>query len=109
TDLPLYYWVHRFSEAARLADYGYLLSNARRVIIDSAASPDASRLPWPRPENVRDLAFSRLLPVRQAIGQFLSRYPAESLGRGLRSIALRHGRDAGPEARGLLPRPEGPA
>ena len=102
TDLPLYYWVHRFSEAARLADYGYLLSNARRVIIDSAASPDASRLPWPRPENVRDLAFSRLLPVRQAIGQFLSRYPAESLGKGLRSIALRHGKDVGSEARVLF-------
>ena len=102
TDLPLYYWVHRFSEVAKLTDYSYLLSNAKRVIYDSAAVPDASGFPWPMPENVRNLAYSRLLPVRQAIGQFLSRFPAEVLGRGLRSIVLKHGRDVGAEARVLF-------
>jgi hypothetical protein len=103
TDLPLYYWVHRFSDSARLADYAYLLATARRVLFDSATEPpDTAAFPWPRPENVRDLAFARLLPVRQAIGQFLSRYPAASIGKGLRSVALVHGEGVAAEAKVLL-------
>ncbi len=103
TDLPLYYWAHRFSEAAKLADYRYLLTTARRVLIDSATAPaDALGYAWPRPENVRDLAFARLLPVRQSIGQFLSRYPVAALASGLASITLGHGADVGAEARILL-------
>jgi hypothetical protein len=102
-DLPLYYWAHRFVDAARLADYGYLLANAKRVIIDSAqCAAGADALPWPHPENVRDLAFSRLLPVRQAIGQFLSRYPAGVLGPGLGAMRLRHGAAVAAEARVLF-------
>jgi hypothetical protein len=102
-DLPLYYWAHRFSDSARLADYRYLLTTARRVLIDSAAAPaDAIGFPWPRPENVRDLAFARLLPVRQMIGQFLSRYPAGALSAGLKSITLAHGGEVSNEARVLL-------
>lgn len=102
TDLPLYYWAHRFTESSRLADYRYLLSAARRVLIDSATAPaDAIRYPWPRPENVRDLTFARMLPARQMIGQFLSRYPAETLARGLRSVTLAHGAEVAVEARAL--------
>lgn len=103
TDLPLYYWAHRFSDSARLADYRYLLTTAKRVLIDSATAPaDAIGFPWPRPENVRDLAFARLLPVRQTIGQFLSRYPAGSLAAGLKSITLAHGGEVSSEARVLM-------
>jgi glucose-6-phosphate dehydrogenase assembly protein OpcA len=103
TDLPLYYWAHRFSDSAKLADYQYLLTTAKRVLFDSATAPaDAVGYPWPRPENVRDLAFARLLPVRQAIGQFLSRYPAGALSGGLRSITLAHGADVVAEARVLF-------
>jgi hypothetical protein len=103
TDLPLYYWAHKFTESAKLADYRYLLTTARRVIFDSATAPaDAVKYPWPRPENVRDLAFARLLPVRQSIGQFLGRYPVASIAGGLRAVRLRHGSDVGAEARALL-------
>jgi hypothetical protein len=103
TDLPLYYWAHRFSEAAKLADYRYLLTTAKRVLIDSATAPaDSISYAWPRPENVRDLAFARLLPVRQSIGQFLSRYPVAALAKGLTSIRLAHGADVAAEARVLL-------
>jgi hypothetical protein len=103
TDLPLYFWAHGFIEAARLADYHYLMTTAKRVIIDSATAPaDALGYPWPRPENLRDLAFARLLPVRQSIGQFLSRYPIEALSRGLVSVTLRHGAEVAAEARVLL-------
>jgi hypothetical protein len=103
TDLPLYHWAHRFSESVRLADYRYLLTTAKRVLIDSATAPaDAIGFPWPRPESVRDLAFARLLPVRQMIGQFLSRYPVEALSGGLRSVALAHGAEVSSDARVLM-------
>jgi glucose-6-phosphate dehydrogenase assembly protein OpcA len=103
TDIPLYYWAHRFSEAAKLADYKYLLNSAKRVLIDSATAPaDAFGFAWPKPQNVRDLAFARLLPVRQAVGQFLSRYPAKAIAEGLASVELSHGAELGSEAKVLL-------
>ncbi|HEY4988190.1 MAG TPA: glucose-6-phosphate dehydrogenase assembly protein OpcA [Opitutaceae bacterium] len=103
TDLPIYYWAHRFSEAVKLADYRYLLTSARRVLIDSATEPpETFTYPWPRPENLRDLAFARLLPVRQSIGQFLSRYPMVSIAKGLTGVRLSHGADLAAEARVLL-------
>jgi len=103
TDLPLYYWAHRFSASAKLADYRYLLTTAKRVLIDSAIAPkDAMTYPWPRPENVRDLAYARLLPVRQSLGQFLSRYPLEVLCEGLQKVTVAHGAPHAAEGRVLL-------
>ena len=103
TDLPLYYWAHRFSASAKLADYHYLLTNAKRVLIDSAIAPDdAFTYPWPRPENLRDLVHSRLLPIRQSLGQFLSRYPMDALCGGLQTVALGHDAAHAAEARVLL-------
>jgi hypothetical protein len=103
TDLPLYYWAHRFSKLAKLADYPYLLRSAKRVLIDSATAPDdLLSFPWPQPQNVRDLAYSRLLPVRQSIGQFLGRYPARAIGEGLVRVELAHGAEIAAEARMLL-------
>lgn len=102
TDLPLYYWAHRFSSTGRLADYQYLLRRARRVLIDSASAPaDALDYPWPRPAALRDLAFARLLPLRQSLGQFLAGTPAGELVQDLRGLVVTH-RDGGvAEARAL--------
>lgn len=98
TDLPLYYWVHRFTDSSRLADYRYLLSRAKRVLIDSAiAPPDTMTYPWPKPGALRDLVFARLLPIRQTIGQFLSSYPPAALVDGLLEVTLTSGRDLGAE------------
>jgi hypothetical protein len=103
TDLPLYYWAHKFSDSSKLADYSYLLTTARRVLIDSATAPsDAFSFPWPHPEKVRDLAYARILPIRQSIGQFLGRYPMDSLAGGLRSVGLAHGGAVASEAHVLL-------
>lgn len=100
TDLPLYYWAHRFSASNRLADYRYLLGRARRVMIDSATAPaDALTYPWTNPESLRDLAYSRLLPVRQTVGQFLARYAPEALVDGLQTATVIHGEDLVAEAR----------
>ncbi len=94
TDLPLYYWAHRFSASAKLADYRFLLSRAKRVLIDSATAPDdALTYPWPKPEALRDLVHARLLPVRQTIGQFLAGYSPALLIEGLQEVAV----TAGPE------------
>jgi glucose-6-phosphate dehydrogenase assembly protein OpcA len=103
SDLPLYYWPHRFSENNALADYQYLLTRSKRVLIDSAVAPPGSlSYPWPRPDAVRDLAYSRLLHVRQAIGQFLSRYPMDALCSGLQEVIVGHGSAYGAEAVALL-------
>jgi hypothetical protein len=103
TDLPLYYWAHRFSESARLADYHYLLTRSKRVLIDSALAPaDALTYPWPRPERVRDLVYARLLPVRQTIGQFLAGYPPAALIGGLKSATVTHAPALSAEGRVLL-------
>lgn len=102
TDLPLYYWAHRFSASGRLADYQYLLRRARRVLIDSASAPaDALAYPWPRPAALRDLAFARLLPLRQSLGQFLAGYPADELVQGLRGLTVTHRDGLSAEARAL--------
>jgi hypothetical protein len=103
TDLPLYYWPHRFTESSKLADYRYLLTSARRVLIDSAIAPaDALTYPWPRPEAVRDLVYARLLPLRQSLGQFLSRYPMEAICEGLLTVSIAHVPALAAEGRVLL-------
>ncbi|MDX2186904.1 MAG: glucose-6-phosphate dehydrogenase assembly protein OpcA [Opitutaceae bacterium] len=102
TDLPLYYWAHRFSSSSRLADYQYLLRRSTRVMFDSAIVPfDAPRFPWPRPEAVRDLVHARLLPIRQTIGQFLSSQGPATLVDGLKSISVMHAANLLAEARVL--------
>lgn len=102
-DLPLYYWAHRFSASGRLADYRYLLGRAKRVLIDSAiAPPDALTYPWPNPSATRDLVYSRLLPVRQSIGQFLSAYEPTLLTADLRRVTVAHAGPLEAEGRVLL-------
>jgi len=103
TDLPIYYWVHRFKDASRLDDYQYLFLNSHRVIIDSAVLPESFKTyRWPRPETLRDLAFARLLPVRQTIGQFLSACPPDALVENLAAIRVTHDAIRAAEAAALL-------
>ena len=90
SDLPGYVWLHGVSagETARLSP---LFQRARRVVYDSSVcSGDFSKVTWPKPEVVRDLACARLLPVRQALGQFLSAYKPEALATGLQAGVVRH-------------------
>lgn len=102
-DLPLYYWAHRFSETSRLADYRYLLTRAKRVLIDSAVAPaGAFSYPWPNPKALRDLVHARLLPVRQTVGQFLASYSPLALASGLRGVTVTHEPGLAAEGRVLL-------
>lgn len=103
TDLPLYYWVHRFSSTSRLADYQFLLGRSKRVMFDTAiVGATAPQFAWPKPEAVRDLVYARLLPVRQTIGQFLSGFPPATLAEGLRAVRVGHGAELPAEGRVLL-------
>jgi len=103
TDLPLYYWAHRFSSSARLNEYQYLLRRSKRVIFDSAIVPeDAFVFPWPKPDAVRDLVHARLLPVRQSLGQFLSGYSPSALAEGLEAVRIKCHESVRPEGRVLL-------
>ena len=103
TDLPLYYWAHRFSDSARLADYQYLLNHAKRVIFDTAITPsDAKTYPWPNQDTIRDLVWARLLPVRQSIGQFLSGFEPARLVDGLKRVKVYHRPQFEPEGRVLM-------
>ena len=103
SDMPLYYWAHRFAEVRRLADYGYLLTRSQRILFDGAHVPaDAFSYPWPNISAVRDLAYTRTLPLRQNLGQFLSRYPAALIIAGLQNVTLRHRGVLAAEANSLL-------
>ena len=103
TDLPLYYWAHRFTSSQRIAAYGYLLTRSQRVMFDSAiVSQDALSYAWPKLSAVRDLAYTRTLPLRQNIGQFLSRYAPALIVEGLTEVTIRHRAQLSAEASCLL-------
>ncbi|RXK56268.1 glucose-6-phosphate dehydrogenase [Oleiharenicola lentus] len=103
TDLPLYYWAHAFAESRKIADYDTLLTRSQRVLFDSAiVPPDAFTFPWPNLSAVRDLAYTRTLPLRQNLGQFLSRYEPADIAAGLQGVSLRHQAEYAAEAACLL-------
>jgi hypothetical protein len=103
TDLPLYYWAHGFADVRRIADYNYLLTRSQRVLFDSAiAPPDTFTFPWPNLSAVRDLAYTRTLPLRQNLGQFLSRYAPADIAGGLQAVTLQHQAAYAAEAACLL-------
>ena len=72
-DLPVFHWFSRVP-VERMGQYlDSLLVGVRRCIYDSDLEPgEVETVAWPEPDRVVDLARARLLPVRQALGQFLS-------------------------------------
>lgn len=102
-DLPTYYWLHRFQVAPRLTDFGFFLDISKRVVYDSRReAPEVKSLKWPRPEIVHDLACATLLPVRQAVGQFLSGFSPTELVSGLTRVRVCHSEHNWAEAACLL-------
>jgi hypothetical protein len=102
-DLPVYHWLH--GVPARRLDELYLpyLKHCTRVVYDSSIEgPDYAHVRWPKHEAVSDLAYARLLPVRQSLGQFLSGYAPTVLIDGLTRVECRHALGAEGEAANLL-------
>jgi hypothetical protein len=90
-DLPSYHWFCGVP-STRIEQYSdNLLKGVRRSIYDSSfEGEDLSQLDWPEPSRLGDLASARLLPVRQALGQFLSGYEMRGLCENLDSVIVRH-------------------
>jgi hypothetical protein len=102
-DLPIYHWFNRIAAARIGSVHSGFLQLVRRVLVDSAIEGEGfiSDVDWPHPSRVRDLAYARLLPVRQALGQFLSAYCASTLVSGLKRIQLGHAPTMAAEAASL--------
>ncbi len=102
-DLPTCHWLHRVP-ANRIRKYrDNLLKGVRRIVYDSSVeSPEVADVDWREPERVRDLAEARLLPVRQALGQFLSGYPVPVLRRGLDTVTVAYADGLAGEGRRLI-------
>ena len=102
-DLPTYHW---FSEVPAQRIERYLENSSlgvRRYVYDSSIEQrEVLDFEWPDSCQVGDLAEARLLPVRQAIGQFLNKYPVELVCEGLQTVQVRYGKGAYGEGRCLL-------
>ncbi len=102
-DLPIHHWFHRVPSERVQEAYLNHLKCCRRVVFDSSVEgPAFDRVPWPRRDSVADLAYARLLPVRQMIGQYLSAFEPAVLAEGLASVECRHAEGFGGEAVALL-------
>lgn len=88
-DLPTYYWPTRFGSAQLLSDYKFFFKHANRIIYDSSCETVLlDQVDLPHFDKAHDLAFSRLLSIRQCIGQFLSAYSTETIVDGLSEVSL---------------------
>lgn len=89
SDLPTYHWFCGV-RTERVASYcSHLLQGVRRVLFDSSEWGDAyADIPWPQSLKVKDLAAARLLPVRQALGQYLSAYTVAEICDQLHGVRL---------------------
>jgi hypothetical protein len=102
-DLPSYHWFCQVP-AQRIKDH-YLdfLRLVRKVVINrSLEDPDLLTVPWPEDCRCVDLATARTLPIRQVLGQFLSRFQLDDLRKGLLSVEVAHCQAFFGEAMALL-------
>lgn len=87
SDLPTYHWFHRVPGHRIESQYLGFAKTCRRVIYDSGIDGyELHTLLWPRPEILHDLAWARLLPLRQSLGQFLSAFEPRLLVENLSEI-----------------------
>lgn len=89
-DLPLMHWFNRVPAERIQQTHLDFLKTCRAIVYDSAIElPDfIDRVDWPAPERVSDLAFARILPIRQSLGQFLSSIEPSRLIEGLASVEI---------------------
>ncbi|WP_269541792.1 glucose-6-phosphate dehydrogenase assembly protein OpcA [Cerasicoccus fimbriatus] len=92
-DLPTYHWFNRIPAERITQMHMDFVKRCRRVIYDSTVemedANDLTSIEWPRPEGVIDLAWARLLPVRQSLGQHLSSIEPARLIDGLQKVEAR--------------------
>ncbi|GEM_PF-98071 len=102
-DLPVYYRVHRVPTEIVRGRYLPFLRSCSRVVYDSAVDGSfLEELPWPRPGILRDLAWARILPLRQSLGNFLSGFDPGAIVSDLRSCRVRASAARWNEAQNLM-------
>lgn len=93
SDLPIYHWLHRVPADRITRHYLGFMKRCRRVLYDGAVEGDAyDDIAWPDPERAVDLSRARTLPLRQHLGQFISRFAPDELVDGLESLDFRYSR-----------------
>lgn len=103
SDLPSYHWFSQVRPERIEKYYDNLLQRVNRIAYDSnLEQEDLSQLKWPRPEKVVDLARARLLPIRQALGQYMSGFDMQVLQSGLSSLEVHYAPSRKGEAAHLL-------
>ena len=102
-DLPTYHWFNRIPVERITGMHMNFIKRCRRVLFDSdVETEDFSKIEWPRPEAAVDLAYARILPIRQSLGQFLSRYDTAKLAGGLTKVQTRYSGPRAGESQNLL-------
>ncbi|MCH6258142.1 glucose-6-phosphate dehydrogenase assembly protein OpcA [Puniceicoccaceae bacterium K14] len=102
-DLPTYYWPVSFGSAQRLSDYQFFFKESQRVVLDAACDEDLLKeVEIPYSGKIHDLAYSRLLSIRQSIGQFMSSYAIESILDGLQGVEMKVPTSFSAEGKALL-------
>jgi hypothetical protein len=102
-DLPTYHWFCRVPARRIREHYMEFLKLVRKVVINgSIDDPELLNMPWPENCQCVDLAKARTLPLRQALGQFLSRFPVADLSNGLERVVVTHCPSFSGEAMALL-------
>ncbi|MEX0324626.1 MAG: glucose-6-phosphate dehydrogenase assembly protein OpcA [Puniceicoccaceae bacterium] len=91
SDLPTYHWFHRVPADRISQHYLGFIERCRRVIFDGEIEGDAyDAIDWPDSRRIKDLAYARTLPLRQHMGQFISRFPPRELIEGLQSLRFQY-------------------
>ncbi|NDV61664.1 hypothetical protein G0Q06_04300 [Puniceicoccales bacterium CK1056] len=91
SDLPIYHWLHRVPAERISKHYLGFFKRCRRVLYDGSVEGDVYDLiEWPDPDRVIDLTKARSLPLRQHLGQFISRFSPSELVDGLQTLNFRY-------------------
>lgn len=93
-DIPTYHWLHRVPCQRTVEQYGGFMREMKRILYDSSVENESMDCLKGEPEladRVFDLAYARILPIRQQVGQFLSSFPPTHLIAGLKRVEVRHG------------------
>lgn len=102
-DLPTYHWFNRVPAERISENHMEFVKYTTRVVYDSSIeTEDLGALSWPKPETAIDLAYARILPARQSIGQFLSATSPADLASGLKQVTVRHSASLSGEGKNLL-------
>ncbi|MFO7725237.1 MAG: hypothetical protein R6V45_06770 [Oceanipulchritudo sp.] len=90
-DLPIYHWLHRVPADRISGFYLGFLKRCRKVLFDGAVEGEVYKsIEWPDSERVADLSHARTLPLRQHLGQFISRFSPSELADGLKALECRY-------------------